>query len=593
MSIINITVCDHIAKLNCTKPRISSGSVNVDEAQFEFDASWNGYSRCAVFYNSNKEEKYRILLDSTNKCVIPWEVLQEQTCLRIGVYGTKDDDIKTTSIVNCQIIEGISTDGLDGDQATPDFTAQILNALESKADKNDSELTGTPTAPTATAGTSTNQIATTAFVMGAISDMPSELDFIIKLEDFGCVGDGETDDTEAFQTALNMAASSSKGVLCNGTYLITDTLSIADETVIFSTNGKGAINSDADVLFKSAVSSQTAIKNFKINNMTFDCSADEGMFTNDTLSTCKISNCSFEHFHKIFNGINSCSSIDSSRFYLIKNNFATSVTDSFISHNYINASKLSCQTSIMINGTFNNSSFSGNFVDFFNTCFYLKSGSKPSQITGNTFDDCISVFHDGVVKLAITGNTFTNIKYDASKWSAINSNSELTEYLSAAKWCIFKFDGTMISGSQTCNLIDVSFTGNTAFNNNCEYYIYVQGSSTESKVGVYSYNCNFNGNAIEARDYRYDNLSNPSSDSNAPIADAGFISTGNKRPPSLYFDFWDNKSYASESALPRALLTASGSKQLVAFEGMKAFVGDDLYVDHNGRWYKLSLQTLS
>lgn len=41
----------------------------------------------------------------------------------------------------------------------------ISNAIASKADTNSPALTGTPTAPTATAGTNTTQIATTAFAL--------------------------------------------------------------------------------------------------------------------------------------------------------------------------------------------------------------------------------------------------------------------------------------------------------------------------------------------------------------------------------------------------------------------------------------------
>jgi hypothetical protein len=45
----------------------------------------------------------------------------------------------------------------------------VANAIASKADINSPNLTGTPTAPTASAGTATTQIATTAFVTSALS----------------------------------------------------------------------------------------------------------------------------------------------------------------------------------------------------------------------------------------------------------------------------------------------------------------------------------------------------------------------------------------------------------------------------------------
>ena len=45
----------------------------------------------------------------------------------------------------------------------------VSNAIASKADINSPNLTGTPTAPTAGAGTATTQLATTAFVTAALS----------------------------------------------------------------------------------------------------------------------------------------------------------------------------------------------------------------------------------------------------------------------------------------------------------------------------------------------------------------------------------------------------------------------------------------
>ena len=45
----------------------------------------------------------------------------------------------------------------------------IQTAVNSKADKNNAALTGTPTAPTATSGTDSTQISTTAFVQAAIA----------------------------------------------------------------------------------------------------------------------------------------------------------------------------------------------------------------------------------------------------------------------------------------------------------------------------------------------------------------------------------------------------------------------------------------
>jgi hypothetical protein len=54
-----------------------------------------------------------------------------------------------------------------GTEIDTELTA-ISNAIASKADINSASLTGTPTAPTASSGTNTTQLATTAFVTAAL-----------------------------------------------------------------------------------------------------------------------------------------------------------------------------------------------------------------------------------------------------------------------------------------------------------------------------------------------------------------------------------------------------------------------------------------
>ena len=55
-----------------------------------------------------------------------------------------------------------------GTEIDTELTA-VASAISSKADLNSPALTGTPTAPTASAGTNTTQVATTAFVTAALS----------------------------------------------------------------------------------------------------------------------------------------------------------------------------------------------------------------------------------------------------------------------------------------------------------------------------------------------------------------------------------------------------------------------------------------
>lgn len=57
---------------------------------------------------------------------------------------------------------------IKGTEIDTEYTA-IASAISSKADLNSPSLTGTPTAPTASTGTNTTQLATTAFVQTALS----------------------------------------------------------------------------------------------------------------------------------------------------------------------------------------------------------------------------------------------------------------------------------------------------------------------------------------------------------------------------------------------------------------------------------------
>lgn len=57
---------------------------------------------------------------------------------------------------------------IKGAEIDTEYTA-IASAISSKADLNSPALTGTPTAPTATFGTNTTQLASTAFVQAAVS----------------------------------------------------------------------------------------------------------------------------------------------------------------------------------------------------------------------------------------------------------------------------------------------------------------------------------------------------------------------------------------------------------------------------------------
>lgn len=115
---------------------------------------------------------------------------------------------------------------IKGTEIDNEFNA-ISNAISSKADTNSPALTGTPTAPTATAGTNTTQLATTAFAIA--NGIPS-----------GCI----------VLWSGSIASIPSGWVLCNGS---SGTPDLRDRFVVGagSTYAVGATGGSADATLVS------------------------------------------------------------------------------------------------------------------------------------------------------------------------------------------------------------------------------------------------------------------------------------------------------------------------------------------------------
>lgn len=84
---------------------ISSGDVNYDSCSFEFDESWEGYIKTAVFYQE-KQKVYYAVLDKENKCYIPAPAITKAAPLYIGVFGVLGNKILTSSMDSISIVEG-------------------------------------------------------------------------------------------------------------------------------------------------------------------------------------------------------------------------------------------------------------------------------------------------------------------------------------------------------------------------------------------------------------------------------------------------------------------------------------------------------
>ncbi len=121
-----------------------SDSLNVYPCQFQFSQDWNSLIKHAVFKAGDKA--IEVLLDATNSCNIPWEVLlKHKLDLLVGCYGTKGEElILNTTWTNVgQIYEGTKDKGTTGENPTPDVTTQILSKignLEDLSTENKNDL---------------------------------------------------------------------------------------------------------------------------------------------------------------------------------------------------------------------------------------------------------------------------------------------------------------------------------------------------------------------------------------------------------------------------------------------------------------------
>lgn len=118
----------------------TSGSANVYDIEFTFSPDWDGFQKTAVFLGvsisqDNEEtltEPYGIPLDESNRCKIPWELMQDVgDKIRVGVFGMKGlGSILPTNIVEITTIsQGIYNGEVIPSDPTPSAYQDILNRL--------------------------------------------------------------------------------------------------------------------------------------------------------------------------------------------------------------------------------------------------------------------------------------------------------------------------------------------------------------------------------------------------------------------------------------------------------------------------------
>lgn len=106
---------------------MTSGSVNVYQARFEFSEDWEGLDRTAVFRAG--ERSVSLLLDESGECSVPWEALAESgRRLDAGVYGKRGTEVVLPTVwADLGYIQRGAAPGEESRPPTPELWQQELD----------------------------------------------------------------------------------------------------------------------------------------------------------------------------------------------------------------------------------------------------------------------------------------------------------------------------------------------------------------------------------------------------------------------------------------------------------------------------------
>ena len=104
-------------------------SENYLEAQFNFKTDdWQGVTKTAVFENAKAKVIKDVILVN-DKCLVPWEVLEGNSAIKVSVYGVSLSEKITTDIAEFKLNSTLHG-GSATTEPTPDVYQQIINMIE-------------------------------------------------------------------------------------------------------------------------------------------------------------------------------------------------------------------------------------------------------------------------------------------------------------------------------------------------------------------------------------------------------------------------------------------------------------------------------
>ena len=109
------------------QPVLASGDVGTVRVEYALDSYWDGYVPSGTFYTGKQPEDVYEQPLSGGACVIPWEVLQEDGVLYIGLRGVDAAGlVKTAAPVRYRVEKGSPCGNGTAVEPTPDVYQQIL-----------------------------------------------------------------------------------------------------------------------------------------------------------------------------------------------------------------------------------------------------------------------------------------------------------------------------------------------------------------------------------------------------------------------------------------------------------------------------------
>lgn len=112
-------------------------SINSIQCQFEFRTSdWDNTTKTAVFFrgwatpSTPDADTIYVILDESNTCYIPSEILNKNTLFSVGVFGTSDDYRIVSNWMYYKIKDGCFAEGSSPSVSAPSAYEQLLKELE-------------------------------------------------------------------------------------------------------------------------------------------------------------------------------------------------------------------------------------------------------------------------------------------------------------------------------------------------------------------------------------------------------------------------------------------------------------------------------